>query len=263
MFGLRLPQLCHHEGVNSEFEAWCSSAGLQLSTEQLAQFSEFEAALYLVNEVKNLTRVPRENAWRRHFADSLLFHDLIPSGVTVLDIGTGPGFPAWPLACARPDLQVTALDSNGKMLDFLRSQPLPNLTVVQTRVEDWSVREHFDVVTGRAIAPFAIQMELSSAPCRGGGLVIPMRTSQDEEAISFLRTGQLSLKLREVVSRELVGEELVRVFPVYEKTSKTMKKFPRRWAEIRQKPLDQFGRPKTPDLSGWLDTDEVQFSSVE
>jgi 16S rRNA (guanine527-N7)-methyltransferase len=241
------------EGVNPDFISWCASAGLELSPEQIARFAEFEAALYLGNEVKNLTRVPRENAWRRHFIDSLLFHDLIPSGSAVLDLGTGPGFPAWPLACARPDLHLTALDSNGKMLDFLRSQPLPNLTVAQVRIEDWDVREHFDVVTGRAFAPFAIQMELSSAPCRGGGLVIPMRTAQDDESIASMRTGRLSLKLRETVRRELAGEDVVRVFPVYEKTSKTMKKYPRRWAEIKQKPLDTIGAPRSPDLSGWLE----------
>ena len=242
--------------VISEFIEWCSAAELELTQQQLEQFDAFEEALYTANEVKNLTRVPRENAWRRHFVDSLLFHDLIPIGSTVLDIGTGPGFPAWPLACARPDLQITALDSNGKMLDFLRSQPLLNLTVAQNRAEDWTPREHFDVVTGRAVAPFAIQMELSSAPCRGGGLVIPMRSAQDDDSIAGLRTGQLSLKLKEIVRRELAGEEVVRVFPVYEKTSKTMKKFPRRWAEIKAKPLDSFGRQKTPDLSGWLELPE-------
>ena len=232
------------EAVNPDFIAWCASSGLDLSADQIERFSQFEEALYISNEVKNLTRVPKEIAWRRHFVDSLLFHDLIAVGSTVLDLGTGPGFPAWPLACARPDLMVTALDSNGKMLDFLRSQPLPNLEIVQTRIEDWKVREHFDVVTGRAFAPFAIQMEVSSAPCRGGGLVIPMRSAQDEDAIASLRTGKISLKLKEIVRRELEGEEVIRVFPIYEKTAKTMKKFPRRWDEIKRKPLDILLPPK-------------------
>lgn len=241
--------------MNSEFTDWCSLSGLELSQEQIASFDAFEDALYAANEVKNLTRVPRENAWRRHFVDSLLFHDLIPGGSAVLDLGTGPGFPAWPLACARPDLHLTALDSNGKMLEFLKSQPLPNLDVVQVRVEDWDVREHFDVVTGRALAPFAIQMELSSAPCKGGGLVIPMRTAQDDESIANLRTGRLSLKLKEIVRRDLAGEEITRVFPVYEKTAKTMRKYPRRWAEIKLKPYEGLSKPRPPDLSGWLPTE--------
>src|ERR1041384_4679794 len=134
--------------------------GLELTPEQVAQFEAFEAKLYEANAVMNLTRVPREECWLRHFVDSLLFQDLIPLNARVLDIGTGPGFPAWPLACARPDLQVTALDSNGKMLGFLRSQPLPNLEVVQERAEEWGAFERFGVVTGRALAPLPVQIEL-------------------------------------------------------------------------------------------------------
>ena len=83
--------------------------GLTLSEAQLSKFENFEEALYRANEVMNLTRVAREECWLRHFVDSLLFQDLIPRGAAVLDIGTGPGFPAWPLACARPDLSITAM----------------------------------------------------------------------------------------------------------------------------------------------------------
>jgi 16S rRNA (guanine527-N7)-methyltransferase len=211
---------------------------LPLETHQIQSLDSFLAALYKANEFANLTRVKPEDAWSRHLADSLLFHDLVPEGATVLDIGTGPGLPSWPLACARPDLQVTAVDSNGKMLDFLRSQPLPNLEIVQARIEDWNPRDQFDVVTGRAVAPFPIQMEISAAPCRGGGFVIPLRTSQDDDVIESFRSGRLSLKLRDVVRRDLPGEDAVRVFPVYEKTARTPEKYPRPWAMIKVKPLE-------------------------
>src|ERR1041384_3584956 len=130
--------------------------GLELTPEQVAQFEAFEAKLYEANAVMNLTRVPREECWLRHFVDSLLFQDLIPDRASVLDIGTGPGFPAWPLACARPDLQLTAMDSSGKMLGFLQRQGLPNLETIQIRAEEWGVRDRFDVVTGRAVAPLSI-----------------------------------------------------------------------------------------------------------
>ncbi|RYG69749.1 16S rRNA (guanine(527)-N(7))-methyltransferase RsmG, partial [bacterium] len=82
----------------------------------LDRFETFEADLYEANEVMNLTRVPREECWLRHFLDSLLIAPWLPGEGSLLDIGSGPGFPAWPLALARPELQVTALDSSGKML---------------------------------------------------------------------------------------------------------------------------------------------------
>ncbi len=189
--------------------------------------------LYAANDVMNLTRVPREEAWVRHFADSLLFADLIEAGSAVLDIGTGPGFPAWPLACARPDLQVTALDSNKKMLGFLEGFGLPNLSLVLARAEEWDVRGAYDVVTGRALAPLPIQLEISAASCRVGGCVIPMRTGRDE----FCSVRELGLELERVEERVLPGTEIARVFPVYRKTKQTPARYPRRWAEIKAKPL--------------------------
>jgi 16S rRNA (guanine527-N7)-methyltransferase len=214
----------------------CAGLGIALPVDRGAEFARFEEAIYRTNSVMNLTRVPKAECRLRHFVDSLLFHDLVPIDSTVLDIGTGPGFPAWPLACARPDLRVTALDSSGKMLGFLRSQVLPNLDCVETRAEEWGVRERFDVVTGRALAPLAVQLEISVAPCRVGGLIIPMRTTADLPALESLNVKGLCLRLRDVVKRVLPGIDAERVFPVYEKTAETPRKYPRSWADIKRAP---------------------------
>lgn len=173
----------------------------------------------------------------RHFVDSLLVAELIPTGARVLDLGTGPGFPAWPLACARRDLNVTAVDSGAKPLDFLRQVPLPNLELLQARGEDLTRRESYDVVTGRAIAPLPIQLELSAAPCRVGGLVIPFRTPAERQgfAAPFLR--ELGLELVEVREVALPGTDVVRAFPIYRKFRSTPKSFPRRWGVIKSSPL--------------------------
>ena len=219
------------------FKSSLEALGVSLSQEQLERFGAFESALYAANEVMNLTRVPIEECWRRHFLDSLLFQDLIPQNASVLDIGTGPGFPAWPLACARPDLNLTAIDSNGKMLRFLVTQPLPNLKVVTTRAEDWKERESFDYVTGRAVAPLPVQLEISAAFCRIGGLVVPMRAPSDREAIEATDLKPLGLKFERLVERQLPGTDIVRLFPVYMKTQRTQPGFPRKWAEIKRKAL--------------------------
>lgn len=209
--------------------------GLELSPDQLAAFEAFEKDLYERNEIMNLTRVPREECWLRHFLDSLLLSSLIGDSLKVVDIGCGPGFPSWPLACARPDLKVTALDSSGKMLGFLARHPLPNLEIVQDRAESWGRREKFDIATGRAVAPLAIQLELSAPVVRIGGFVIPMRTPNDELESDSLKS--LGLELVSVEQKELPETDIVRVFPIYKKVAATPRKYPRSWAEIKKRPL--------------------------
>lgn len=218
------------------FVAALASIKLTLSDEQVEQFAAFEEALYTVNEHTNLTRVKREECIYRHFIDSLLIHDLFEGVTELLDIGTGPGFPSWPIACVRPDMQVTTVDSNGKMLAFLESQRLPNMTCVPMRMEEWRVEEAFDVVTGRALAPLAIQLELSAGACAIGGRVIPMRTPADEDSLTGYEK-PLGLELVDIVRRNLPVINAPRLFPVYRKVKPTAAIFPRPWAEIKRRPL--------------------------
>lgn len=211
--------------------------GLALSSAQLKAFADFESALYRANEVMNLTRVAQEECGLRHFLDSLLLAAFIPEGATVLDIGTGPGFPAWPLACARPDLAVTAVDSSGKMLGFLRRQVLPNLRIIETRVEDWDVRDAFVVVTGRAVAPFPVQMEISAPVTAPQGIVLPMRTPNDRDAWVNFPADTLGLTLETVHEVPLPGTDIVRCLPQFRKIGVTPRTYPRNWADIKRKPL--------------------------
>jgi 16S rRNA (guanine527-N7)-methyltransferase len=207
-----------------------------LTPGQFEAFEAFESRLYEANAMMNLTRVSQEECWLRHFMDSLLFQDLIQEGTAVLDIGSGPGFPAWPLACARPDLNVVAIDSSGKMIRFLSKSPLPNLKAVLVRAEEWKIRDAFDFVTGRALAPLGIQLELSAPLTRLGGVVVPMRTPAEATVIEQ-DVSPLGLELVQVHRRTLPGTDVVRVFPVYKKVNPTPDRYPRTWAEIKRRPL--------------------------
>ena len=216
-----------------QFRAETLAIGVELTDFQLDTFESFEEALYNANEVMNLTRVPREECWSRHFLDSLLIAPLIGDGVKVLDIGCGPGFPSWPLAAARPDLHVTGMDSNGKMLGFLKSQLLPNLEVNSERAEECQLHEKFDFVTGRAVAPLAIQAEISAQFVRIGGFFVPMRTAHDTWEEKPMNC--LGLELVAIEERTIAG--VIRKFPIFRKSRPTQRKFPRKWAEIKKKPL--------------------------
>lgn len=219
------------------FEKELTALGLHHDASLLDSFERFETALYQLNLVSNLTRVPQEECWVRHFLDSLLIAEFIQQGESVLDIGCGPGFPSWPLARVRPDLTVTALDSSGKMLGFLRTMPLRNLKIVQERAEMCGLNEKFDVVTGRALAPLAIQLELSVRPCRKGGRIVPMRTPGDTNQIESIPLDVLGLRLVSVESRVLPVAETSRSFPIFAKVASTAKRLPRTWADIKRAPL--------------------------
>lgn len=210
--------------------------GLELTSEQLERFEAFEADLYEANSVMNLTRISREECVKLHFLDCLMLSSLLEPGASLLDIGTGPGFPAWPLACARPDLQVVGLDSSGKYTRFLDRQILPNLEVCQERAEDWGIREEFDVVTGRAAAPLLILLELSAAPCQIGGRVIPMRSAGESPGTASGFARKLGLDLTEVITANIPGTDVSRQFPIFEKKAVTPNKYPRSWSEIKKEP---------------------------
>ncbi len=217
--------------------AFCLEEGLPLSTLQLEQFERYGEELYRLNAVMNLTSVPYAECEVRHFIESLLITSLIPRGSMVLDIGTGAGFPAWPLACARPDLKVTAMDSTSKALRALSAVPLPNLRVKHHRAEDVTNRESFDIVTGRAVAPLTVQLEISAAWAKVGGAVVPFRTPSEIGQIKSIAVEPLWLSLESVETRTLPGSDVARLFPVYRKVGKTPKNFPRTWAQIKKSPL--------------------------
>jgi 16S rRNA (guanine527-N7)-methyltransferase len=216
----------------------CNELGISLTEEQLAEFEYFEDDLYEANEVMNLTRVPKEDCYIRHYLDSIMVGKIISelvSGASVLDIGTGPGFPSWPIATAFPDLKVTALDANGKMLGFLDRHRRDNITIEHVRAEEVKERERFDVVTGRAVAPFGIQLEISAAQVKQGGYFIPMRTPSDD--MTSGNWTKLGLDLVETRQAAIPGTDVIRVFPIFQKNRQTAPFYPRRWPDIKKRPL--------------------------
>lgn len=215
----------------------CRRQGWEPDERRQAALRGFLDALYRENAHTNLTRVPPEEAPIRHVVDALLVLPYLPESGRILDIGCGPGFPAWVLAWARPPLIVEALDATAKMQRFLASQPLPNLRQRLQRAEDGIEYEMFDAVTGRAVAPFGIQAELSAAWLRIGGVFVPFRTLAERRDIETTNVGVLGLKLRQIHEILLPDGSGTRLFPVFEKARPTPGDYPRTWARIKAKPL--------------------------
>lgn len=162
--------------------AECEKLGIALPQAALAQLEAYAAYLIEYNEKVNLTAItePAEIA-HKHFVDSLLFFKAAAPapGARVIDVGTGAGFPGVVLKIARPDLQLTLLDSLNKRLVFLQ-QLLERLglsaELVHSRAEDGAkppLRESFDFATARAVqllgggAPQVVTLQTAALGSRG------------------------------------------------------------------------------------------------
>lgn len=168
--------------------------GLVLEDYQIRQFCRFEELLLETNKVMNLTAItdPGEVAVK-HMADSLSCYDerYFPKDASLLDLGTGAGFPGIPLAIFRPDLTVTFFDSLQKRLNFLnevcRETGLRKVAFLHGRAEEMAhqeaYREQFDLVTSRAVARLSILCEWALPYVRNNGLFIALKGAQYEEEI--------------------------------------------------------------------------------
>ena len=200
------------------------------------------------NKVMNLTALtePRDVALK-HFADSLMLLQVcnIPEGASLIDVGTGAGFPGMALAIARPDLRVTLLDSLQKRLTFLEEVcaqlDVANVTTVHSRAEDGShtaLRDSFDVAVARAVAPLNVLSEYCLPYVKVGGVFLAMKGKSAAEELARAQNA-VKLLCGEVVQEEYftLGEAGERGVIAIRKTAPTPAAYPRKSKQIQNKPL--------------------------
>lgn len=215
------------------------------SDEAYVKFQTFFDLVTETNKVMNLTSITSAEEFEtKHFIDSLLPYAEFKGAKTVIDVGSGAGFPAVPLAIVFPDKNFTLVDSLQKRVNFLNSAieklGLENCVAVHSRAEDLSKqnRESADVVTARAVAALNILLEYTSPLCRTGGKVIAYKGSAAEEEICAARNAAsvLGLKLEKTCDFVLPSGE-TRAVPVYKKIKPCDKKYPRGGNKPRTNPL--------------------------
>ena len=172
----------------------------------------------------------------RHFIDSLtvLKTELIPHDASLIDVGTGAGFPGLALAMARPGLQVTLLDAQQKRLAFLQAvceaTGTDNTTLVHSRAEDGArrkeLRERFDVATTRAVTRLPVLVELTVPLLKTGGVSIAYKGDVQEEL--QLSGKALSLLRSEAETVPVAADYGERNLVVIRKKEKTPKAYPRK-----------------------------------
>jgi len=165
---------------SESIEAGAQALGLELARDAVARMTAHLELVWKWNRVHNLTAVRDvDQMVVLHVLDSLSLLPHLGASRTVLDVGSGAGFPGIPIAIARPDLQVTLLDSSSKKCTFLEQAKaelkLTNVSVACERVEAWKPLQSFDAVVSRAFADlpdFVTQARHLVAP---GGRLIAMK----------------------------------------------------------------------------------------
>lgn len=208
-----------------------------------AAFDRYAEMLTERNEKVNLTAITDPDEIRvKHFTDSLAAIDLIKTGATVLDIGSGAGFPGIPLKIARDDISVTLLDSVNKkvafMNDVIADLGLKNIEAVHARIEDFPHKGEFDVAVSRAVAELTTLVEYALPFVKVGGTFVAYKSekAEAEAAAAGNAVALLGGRLREI--REVnVAPGLTRRLIVVDKIDPTPLKYPRGKNLPRLKPL--------------------------
>lgn len=223
--------------------------GVFLSDEQIDKFSLYARLLVEWNEKINLTAIKDpEGIVIKHFLDSLSITELIPEETkTLLDVGTGAGFPGIPMKLIRENLKVTLLDSLEKRVKFLnetcKSLMLKDILPIHGRAEDFGAdkkfRERFDLVTARAVAKLPVLLEYCLPFVRTKGLFIAMKGPDAKEELKESQNALdiLGGEIGDVKSFTLPHSNIERYIILIRKCRHTPTKYPRKSGSPTKNPI--------------------------
>lgn len=216
-----------------------------LSSYQQKQFELYEKILVEENEKINLTSiVETEEVVDKHFYDSSLFLFYKEIKGTLVDVGTGAGFPGVVCKIINPDIKLVLIEPIKKRCLFLEKLVnelgLKDVEIVNARGEDYSIiyRSKFDFVTARAVSNINILIEVCGAMVKKGGYFVCLRgkdgRKEIEEAQKAIKT--MGFSVQEIVDASLYDGSS-RVISFFKKDKDTPKSFPRKYNIIKKNPL--------------------------
>lgn len=239
--------ICQPEVFQEALAHSLTMHGIAATTTQKEQWEEFYCRLIEGNNRMNLTALTAPvDVAEKHIADSLQLANLLPQGASIADVGSGAGLPGVPLAILRPDCSFVLLDALAKRCHFLEETVaalgLSQVKVVHLRAEDAGqkkeLREHFQIVTARAVAPLAVLAEYCLPLLATNGLFLAMKgdkgAAELAEATAALQI--LGGKPAGIVEYVLAGGEKRSLLKMV-KVKPCPSKYPRRAGVPEKQPL--------------------------
>lgn len=236
--------------MSRQFDEKLKELDITLSEKQQEQFYRYYELLVEWNKVMNLTGITEyEEVNEKHFIDSLSLVKVLDISKinTVIDVGTGAGFPGIPLKIAFPHLKVTLLDSLNKRIKYLDTVidelELKDIHTIHGRAEEYArkeeYREKYDLVVSRAVANLSTLSEYCVPYVKVGGMFVPYKSGEIDEEVKAAQTAikVLGGKQTEVVKFTLPGSDINRSFVKIQKVKSTGKKFPRRAGLPAKEPI--------------------------
>lgn len=230
-----------------EFKKLAEEINLNISEEKLEKFFTYKEMLKEWNEKINLTAIVEdEEIVLKHFIDSLMINKYIEKGISIIDVGTGAGFPGIPLKIINDDIILTLMDSLNKRLIFLdevcKNIDLKGVNIVHGRAEDCGqdekYREKYDVATARAVANMNVLLEYCLPFVKVGGIFICMKGNNIEEINETEKALEvLGGKIEKAEKVYLPGTEIERNIIIVRKIKKTPKEYPRKAGIPSKKPI--------------------------
>lgn len=236
------------EEFENKFVTYLSELNLKLNEKQIRQFYMYMNLLLEWNEKINLTAITQEDEIiLKHFVDSLTIVKYLKEGATVIDVGTGAGFPGIPIKIVREDVNVVLMDSLNKRLKFLdeviKEVELKKISTIHSRAEELArskkYRESFDVATSRAVANLSTLAEYMLPFVNVGGKCICMKGSEVEEELEQAKNAisVLGGKINTINTFNLPKSDMGRNIIVIDKVRKTPEKYPRKPGTPAKEPI--------------------------